>query len=131
MDKEEKLIREYFKFDDINQTETISVLPLTLIDMLLEYKHKIKKLHTYRVQKLEEIIKRFMQATEIAKMQNGDWFKEVYNDAGALNLHNVSNNEALESSSDGVAVCDCYKYKYSESGKRRWCSNCGREDIGF
>ena len=89
MDKEEKLIREYFKFDDINQTETISVLPLTLIDMLLEYKHKIKKLHTYRVQKLEEIIKRFMQATEIAKMQNGDWFKEVYNDAGALNLHNV------------------------------------------
>ena len=49
----------------------------------------------------------------------------------ALNLHNVSNNEALESSSDGVAVCDCYNYKYSESGKRRWCSNCGREDIGF
>ena len=33
----EKLIREYFKFDDINQTETIEVLPLTIVDLLLDY----------------------------------------------------------------------------------------------
>ena len=41
MNKEEKLIRSYFDFDDINQTEPIKVLPLTLVDMLLEYKNLI------------------------------------------------------------------------------------------
>jgi hypothetical protein len=37
MNKKEKLIRQYFEIDDINQSETIEVLPLTLVDMLLEY----------------------------------------------------------------------------------------------
>ena len=37
MTKEEKLLREYFKFGDVNEEVLISVLPLTLIDMLLEY----------------------------------------------------------------------------------------------
>lgn len=37
MEKEEKLIREYFEFKDINQSEAIEVLPLTLVDILLEY----------------------------------------------------------------------------------------------
>jgi len=41
MDKEEKLIRSYFNFDDINQTKSIKVLPLTLVDMLIEYKQII------------------------------------------------------------------------------------------
>jgi len=41
MNKEEKLIRSYFYFDDINQTKSIKVLPLTLVDMLLEYKNLI------------------------------------------------------------------------------------------
>lgn len=38
MNKEEKLIRSYFEpIEDINQTQSIEVLPLTLVDMLLEY----------------------------------------------------------------------------------------------
>ena len=37
MKPEEKIIREYFEFEDINQSEVIRVLPLTLVDMLLEY----------------------------------------------------------------------------------------------
>jgi hypothetical protein len=27
--------------------------------------------------------------------------------------------------------CDCVSYTYSETGKRRWCTECGRENIGF
>jgi len=40
MKKEEKIIKKYFgdEIKDINQSEFIQVLPLTLIDMLLEYK---------------------------------------------------------------------------------------------
>jgi len=50
MTKEEKLIREYFEpIEDINGNETIEVLPLTLVDMLLEYKSKILKLHKHFV----------------------------------------------------------------------------------
>ena len=45
MSKEYKIIREYFAVDDMDQSETISVLPLTLVDMLLEYERKVKKLH--------------------------------------------------------------------------------------
>ena len=42
MTKEEKLIREYFEpIEDINGNETIEVLPLTLVDMLLEYESKV------------------------------------------------------------------------------------------
>ena len=38
MTKEERLIRSYFdSIKDINQNKSIEVLPLTLIDMLLEY----------------------------------------------------------------------------------------------
>ena len=42
MTQEEKLLREYFKFDDVNQSKIIGVLPLTLIDLLLEYKELLK-----------------------------------------------------------------------------------------
>ena len=39
MKQEEKLIRDYFEpIEDINGDITIEVLPLTLVDMLLEYK---------------------------------------------------------------------------------------------
>ena len=55
MSKEEKIIREYFDFEDVNQSETISVLPLTLVDMLLEYESELKILNKpvvrYRIQK--------------------------------------------------------------------------------
>lgn len=45
MTKEEKLIREYFEpIEDINGNETIEVLPLILIDMLLEYEEIVKNL---------------------------------------------------------------------------------------
>ena len=83
----------------------------------------------------EKLNKEFDDALKSMTDEKWDEFKtridKKREEKQALNLQNVSNNEALESSSDGVAVCDCYKYKYSESGKRRWCSNCGREDIGF
>jgi hypothetical protein len=45
MNKEEKLIREYFEFDDINQSDSIEVLPLTIMDMLLEYEEQVKELN--------------------------------------------------------------------------------------
>ena len=52
MTKEEKLIREYFEpIDNINGNETIEVLPLTLVDMLLEYESKVLKLHKHIVGK--------------------------------------------------------------------------------
>ena len=55
MSKEEKIIREYFDFEDVNQSEPISVLPLTLVDMLLEYESELKILNKpvvrYRIQK--------------------------------------------------------------------------------
>jgi hypothetical protein len=38
MTKEEKILREYFTFKDVNGSETIECLPLTLVDMLIEYK---------------------------------------------------------------------------------------------
>jgi len=42
MNKEEKLVREYFpEIDDINGNDTIEVLPLTLIDMLKEHESNI------------------------------------------------------------------------------------------
>jgi len=42
MKLEKKLIKEYFPdINDINQSEPISVLPLTLVDMLLEYRDNI------------------------------------------------------------------------------------------
>ena len=41
MTKEEKILREYFTFKDINGSETIECLPLTLVDMLIEYKQTI------------------------------------------------------------------------------------------
>lgn len=38
MTREERLIRSYFdNIEDINQTKCIKVLPLTLVDMLLEF----------------------------------------------------------------------------------------------
>ena len=55
MSKEKKIIREYFDFEDVNQSEPISVLPLTLVDMLLEYESELKILNKpvvrYRIQK--------------------------------------------------------------------------------
>jgi len=56
MSKEEKIIREYFDFEDVNQSETISVLPLTLVDMLLEYKSKVKKIHKQNVSNRRELL---------------------------------------------------------------------------
>lgn len=45
MTKEEKIIREYFEpIDDINGDKTIEVLPLSLMDMLLEYGELVKNL---------------------------------------------------------------------------------------
>ena len=41
MTKEEKLILEYFEIKNINQSEIIKVLPLTLVDLLLEYRERM------------------------------------------------------------------------------------------
>jgi hypothetical protein len=44
MTLEERLVREYFpEIDDINQTEPIEVLPLTMEDMLIEYRDILLK----------------------------------------------------------------------------------------
>jgi len=49
------------------------------------------------------------------------------NESAALPLHDVSNNEALESSSDGVAVCPECKSEYWHTcvNGRRYCEDCG------
>jgi hypothetical protein len=49
MSKENKIIRQYFAVEDINGNETIKVLPLTLVDMLLEYETEVLKLHKHTV----------------------------------------------------------------------------------
>lgn len=35
----EEILREYIEFDDVNGSETISILPLTIVDMMEEYKN--------------------------------------------------------------------------------------------
>lgn len=50
MSKEESLVRSYFEdkeIHDINQSEVVEVLPLTLVDMLLEYKELCVKTINY------------------------------------------------------------------------------------
>lgn len=37
MSKEEKILREYIEFADINGSETVNVLPLTIADIMQEY----------------------------------------------------------------------------------------------
>lgn len=39
----EKILREYIKFDDVNQIETIELLPLTIVDAMEEYATQYKK----------------------------------------------------------------------------------------
>jgi hypothetical protein len=39
-----KLMREYFEFEDINQSETINVLPLTISDLMLEQTKELQSL---------------------------------------------------------------------------------------
>ena len=58
----------------------------------------------------EKLNKEFDDALKSMTDEKWDEFKtridKKREEKQALNLQNVSNNEALESSSDGVAVCD-------------------------
>lgn len=67
----EKLMREYFKFNDINQSETINVLPLSIIDCLEEY-NPIKKMIDF-----------------------ADWY-HIMRDAGELSRGRFTDNEIFE-----------------------------------
>ena len=39
----ENILREYIQFDDVNQSETIELLPLTIIDAMEEYANQQKR----------------------------------------------------------------------------------------
>jgi hypothetical protein len=56
MSKENRIIREYFAVEDINGNETIEILPLTLVDMLLEYESEVLKLHKHSVSQQRELL---------------------------------------------------------------------------
>lgn len=38
----EEILKEYIKIEDVNQTETIEILPLTIIDAMIEYAEQFK-----------------------------------------------------------------------------------------
>lgn len=38
----EEILKEYFSFEDVNQSETVEILPLTIIDMMEEYVEQFK-----------------------------------------------------------------------------------------
>ena len=43
MKKAEEILREYIEFDDVNGSETVELLPLTIIDIMEEYASQFRK----------------------------------------------------------------------------------------
>jgi hypothetical protein len=61
--------------------------------------------------KLERIIKKFVIATQKGKLQKGEWFKDVYNDAIiTLNLPDVINCPICGHKVDPYTHDNRYKY---------------------
>lgn len=38
----EEVLKEYIEIEDVNQSETINILPLTIIDAMIEYTEQFK-----------------------------------------------------------------------------------------
>ena len=55
----ESVLREYIQFEDVNQSETIELLPLTIIDAMDEYANQQER--SYSEEEVLDIIYKFKQ----------------------------------------------------------------------
>jgi len=106
------------------------------------------------VSELIELLNTFPQEAELGKVNLSDNTgmsdsEMTKNDWGlAVNIKDAQGNpsnkklvfcsfgkfdheEQLDISDEIESDCNCFNYIYSENGKRRWCEECGKEDIGF
>jgi hypothetical protein len=74
----EKLIRSYFKFKDINQTEPIKVLPLSIMDLLIEFEGEIKTWITENSYNIENQAGDDLTVVDVEEMEN--YFKDMFNE---------------------------------------------------
>lgn len=65
----ENILREYIQLDDVNQSETIELLPLTIIDAMEEYANQQK---SYSEEEVIDILQIFLYNS-----QRGDHFVDV------------------------------------------------------
>jgi len=84
----------------------------------------------------ESVKKRIFKPKENVELSEGHYYGFIYGYQQAIK--DMSEKAKSETSDSGLNLdpviesdCDCYKYTYGESGKRRWCTECGTEDIGF
>lgn len=52
----EEILREYITFNDVNQSETVEILPLTIVDAMEEYESQDKTDKTYTEKELVRLL---------------------------------------------------------------------------
>ena len=72
----ENILREYIQFDDVNQSETIELLPLTIIDAMEEY---AKQQQGYSKEEVIDILQIFLYNSQRGEDLEDviKWFKTI------------------------------------------------------
>ena len=70
METAESVLREYIQFEDVNQSETIELLPLTIIDAMDEYANQQERSYS------EEDLEVAFFEGQFGKYSFNDWFEQ-------------------------------------------------------
>jgi hypothetical protein len=79
----ESILREYIQFEDVNQSETIELLPLTIIDAMDEYANQQER--SYSEEEVKKIINAIVEKhctyfeQKIKDDIKLDWFEQFKN----------------------------------------------------
>jgi hypothetical protein len=70
----ESVLREYIQFEDVNQSETIELLPLTIIDAMDEYANQQERSYSE-----EEVITFLLNCRSENPIDVEKWFEQFKN----------------------------------------------------
>jgi hypothetical protein len=77
----ESVLREYIQFEDVNQSETIELLPLTIIDAMDEYANQQERMYSEEevFNLLMEFSSRDINSSSRTPHSVANWFEQFKN----------------------------------------------------
>jgi len=74
MKSAEKILKEYINFEDVNQSETVELLPLTIVDAMEEYANQCQEDmdKKYTEEDIREVIDMARMLSHVSCLEDGE-----------------------------------------------------------
>jgi hypothetical protein len=94
MKSAEKILKEYINFEDVNQSETVEILPLTIVDAMEEYANQCQEDMADRKYTEEDIRNAIREGRNSVHFENdGSWWEDKTVEEDFINSLNKQDNE--------------------------------------